>query len=1081
MPKNFDFLSPGVLLTEVDQSILPAQVDADGPIIIGRFRKGPGMQPVKVRSLDDFVQVFGAPVPGGSSLQGDVWRDGANLSAPTYGAYAAQAWLASETSPVTVVRLMGDQTSKTKTAGGFAGWQLTNSQPKENAADNSTAYGLFIVDAEKNAKLTFRTIDSKLAGLAEDRNFTITDPLGVTVTFQYDSNASLIETATLQRVDTSATPGTNAALAALQVAAIEAAIQSGKLNHIVVAYDGSNTFELAATTTGGSPAVADDGNNSITGEGSLSAPTQVLGNPGALAAVIYCDSGYLSLFGTKPGSSAGAAEFSGSNALIESSATNEFTIGIHNSAGNRIEKITFNFSQNSGKYIRNKLSTTPYKTNSNVMKDASDVKSYWLGETFDRFLADKVTSTGAGNQLAALIPLHKGDDTAAKSNWGYHRAGSAYAKSGYFIDYHKGGNDDYDAVSAEKLFRVCSLHSGEQIQKEIMITIEDLKTPSNPVVYNFGTFTLKVISVSGQVLETYSNLTLDKNSVNYISRRIGDRYQVWSDDNNRYSNRGDFENNSNYIRVELYDATKELKGKLPVGFLGPGRPKGFGVVAGDNSFKSITATGIAGDFSGVFATGSMATPFGASGSVPLDMNTADSNIDAVKFLFPSIPLRKSGSEGFSNNPYKAMWGIRPTLTADSTLYDPGYCDYVRALPSTYAAQQFSPSGDFEHSFAFSLDDIRIDEGVVTYESGSHKAGLSYTAVSGTIQPLFDLGVKQFAAPLFGGFDGLDIKQVEPFANDQILDSLNLGGDYRQYSIHKAIDSVSDSEIVPANLLIAPGFTKAVITNKVMSLANTRKDMLAIIDLPGDYVSSYESTNSEETRIGSVASAVSNLKDKQIDSSYVACYYPSIQVQDNLNSSERVWLPSSIAGFGAIAQSERNSELWFAPAGFNRGGLGNLGGPSGPAVIQARQRLDSGDRDKLYEVNINPIATFPNEGVVIFGQKTLQQTPSALDRINVRRLMIFIKSEVGKVARNLLFEPNVQATFNRFIGQVNPILTDIQNKFGLTEFRIVLDETTTTADLVDRNIMYAKIFLKPARAIEFIAVDFVITKSGAEFT
>ena len=174
-------------------------------------------------------------------------------------------------------------------------------------------------------------------------------------------------------------------------------------------------------------------------------------------------------------------------------------------------------------------------------------------------------------------------------------------------------------------------------------------------------------------------------------------------------------------------------------------------------------------------------------------------------------------------------------------------------------------------------------------------------------------------------------------------------------------------------------------------------------------------------------------------------------------------------------------MWFAPAGFNRGGLGNLGGPSGPAVIQARQRLDSGDRDKLYEVNINPIATFPNEGVVIFGQKTLQQTPSALDRINVRRLMIFIKSEVGKVARNLLFEPNVQATFNRFIGQVNPILTDIQNKFGLTEFRIVLDETTTTADLVDRNIMYAKIFLKPARAIEFIAVDFVITKSGAEFT
>ena len=135
---------------------------------------------------------------------------------------------------------------------------------------------------------------------------------------------------------------------------------------------------------------------------------------------------------------------------------------------------------------------------------------------------------------------------------------------------------------------------------------------------------------------------------------------------------------------------------------------------------------------------------------------------------------------------------------------------------------------------------------------------------------------------------------------------------------------------------------------------------------------------------------------------------------------------------------------------------------------------------MYEVGINPIATFPNEGVVIFGQKTLQQTPSALDRINVRRLMIFIKAEIGKVARNLLFEPGVQATFNRFKSQAEPILASIQSRFGLTDYRIVLDETTTTPDLIDRNIMYAKVFLKPARAIEFIAIDFVITNSGAEF-
>ena len=135
---------------------------------------------------------------------------------------------------------------------------------------------------------------------------------------------------------------------------------------------------------------------------------------------------------------------------------------------------------------------------------------------------------------------------------------------------------------------------------------------------------------------------------------------------------------------------------------------------------------------------------------------------------------------------------------------------------------------------------------------------------------------------------------------------------------------------------------------------------------------------------------------------------------------------------------------------------------------------------LYEVNINPIATFPAEGVVIFGQKTLQADQSALDRINVRRLLLFLKSQVSTVARNLLFDQNVQSTWNRFKSQVNPILSDTRARFGLNDYKLVLDDTTTTADLVDRNIMYAKIYIKPARAIEYIVVDFVITRTGADF-
>ena len=139
-----------------------------------------------------------------------------------------------------------------------------------------------------------------------------------------------------------------------------------------------------------------------------------------------------------------------------------------------------------------------------------------------------------------------------------------------------------------------------------------------------------------------------------------------------------------------------------------------------------------------------------------------------------------------------------------------------------------------------------------------------------------------------------------------------------------------------------------------------------------------------------------------------------------------------------------------------------------------------NRDDLYEENINPIARFPAVGeIVIFGQKTLQQTPSALDRINVRRLMIYLKKRIGKIADTILFDQNVRATWLSFKAKADKVLANVQSRFGITEYKLVLDETTTTADLVDRNILYAKVFIKPAKAIEFIAIDFVITKSGIE--
>ena len=190
------------------------------------------------------------------------------------------------------------------------------------------------------------------------------------------------------------------------------------------------------------------------------------------------------------------------------------------------------------------------------------------------------------------------------------------------------------------------------------------------------------------------------------------------------------------------------------------------------------------------------------------------------------------------------------------------------------------------------------------------------------------------------------------------------------------------------------------------------------------------------------------------------------------------MPPSVIAIGTFASSEARSELWFAPAGFTRGGLST--GAGGFPVLSTTERLRREDRDDLYEANINPIATFPSEGIVIFGQKTLQITPSALDRINVRRLMIFLKKRISRIAASILFDQNVQTTWLRFKTEADKFLGSVQSRLGLTEFRVVLDESTTTADLIDRNILYAKIFLKPARAIEFIAIDFVITRTGASF-
>ena len=304
--------------------------------------------------------------------------------------------------------------------------------------------------------------------------------------------------------------------------------------------------------------------------------------------------------------------------------------------------------------------------------------------------------------------------------------------------------------------------------------------------------------------------------------------------------------------------------------------------------------------------------------------------------------------------------------------------------------------------------------------------------------------------------------------------------YAYNSIFKALETVEDAESVKYDLISIPGITQTDVTDEVMGLASRRQDCLAIVDIPGGYKPGYENNGAVTT--GDLNGTITNLEGRLINNSYAATYYPWVRLRDRVGGQGDVlFVPPSVAAIGALGKSQGMSELWFAPAGFNRGGINELGGPTGPIITGTWEHLTKADRDRLYSTNINPIARFPSlNQIVIFGQKTLQQESSALDRINVRRLLIYLKHRIGLVSETILFDQNVRTTWNRFKFQADTILADTQARLGISEYKLVLDDKTTTADLIDRNILYAKIFIKPTRSIEFIAVDFIISRSGVEF-
>ena len=330
----------------------------------------------------------------------------------------------------------------------------------------------------------------------------------------------------------------------------------------------------------------------------------------------------------------------------------------------------------------------------------------------------------------------------------------------------------------------------------------------------------------------------------------------------------------------------------------------------------------------------------------------------------------------------------------------------------------------------------------------------------------DVNKRQFIVGFQGGFDGVSPTVASAKAGDSDWGAgnsqgFNLTNSTSSGSVAyvKAINSVSNPDDFDINLVSAPGIVRRLhsyVFDKVVDMCEAREDAFFIGD-----VTDYNDTITDAVSQGSA-----------VDSNYVGTYYPWVKTIDS-RTNKLTSVPPSVLMPGIYAANDAVAAEWFAPAGLNRGGI--------VGAVSVLNRLTHSERDTLYEGKINPIAQFPGEGIVAFGQKTLQDRASALDRINVRRLMIKVKKYIASTSRYLVFEQNTATTRSKFLNTVNPYLEGIQQRQGLYAFRVVMDETNNTPDVIDRNILAGQIYLQPTKTAEFIVLDFNILPTGASFT
>ena len=356
-------------------------------------------------------------------------------------------------------------------------------------------------------------------------------------------------------------------------------------------------------------------------------------------------------------------------------------------------------------------------------------------------------------------------------------------------------------------------------------------------------------------------------------------------------------------------------------------------------------------------------------------------------------------------------------------------------------------------------------------TGSYKNNSQYIRVASVTTPNVDsidnngnFKSTQYSGSLptvgsgsFGGsFSGGAVDtSAQKLMNENITTS-NIQG-FSPNDYNTAFTLLSNKDEYQFNVLLAPG---------VGLDGSASDDMIACVESRGDVIAIVDNGVFGTAVVAATTNAAGS------SSNYGATYYPWVQLYSS-NLGKAVWCPPSTVVGGVLAFNDQVGAEWFAPAGLNRGGI--------PSILLVERRLQQSQRDTLYSGNVNPIATFPGSGVCIYGQKTLQRKPTSLDRVNVRRLLIALKREIGKISNTLVFEQNTTVTRNRFLSQVNPFLESVVQRQGLYAYKVVMDDSNNTADVIDRNQLVGQIYIQPAKTVEFIILNFNLSPTGAQFS